>query len=91
MARKSPQADVLPPVFRYEARLDGRTIVVLQGVGAASGGLDVETEAYPVGHKPDDPPLLRTFTFPTHETGRRFTDDVLTALEYQNCLINEES
>ena len=88
MARKSPQ-DVLPAVFRYEARLDGRTIVVLKGVEAASGGLDVETEAYPVGQKPDDPPLHRTFNFPTQEGARRFTDDVLTALEYQNCLINE--
>jgi hypothetical protein len=91
VARKSPLADGRPAVFRYEARLDGRTIVVLQGVEAASGGLDVETEAYPVGQKPDDPPLQRTFTFATHETGRRFTDDVLTALEYQNCLINEHS
>ena len=85
MARKPPPADV----FRYEARHEGRTIVVLNGVEAASGGLDVVTEAYPVGQKPDDPPLHRTFSFPTHEKARRFTDDVLTALEYQNCLVNE--
>ena len=87
MARKPPPADV----FRYEARHEGRTIVVLNGVEAASGGLDVETEAYPVGQKPDEPPLLRTFSFPTHEKARRFTDEVLTALEYQNCLVNDRS
>ena len=87
MAKKAPP----PDVFRYEARLDGRTIVMLHGVGAASGGLDVETEAYPVGQKPDEPPLRRTFSFPTHEKARRFADEVITVLEYQNCLINEHS
>ena len=91
MARKSSPAGTLPTVFTYVVRLDGRTIVTLNGVEAASGGLDVETAAYPVGQKPDDPPVNRTFSFPTHESGRRFTDDVLTALEYQNCLINEDS
>jgi hypothetical protein len=60
---------------------------MLHGVEAASGGLDVETEAYPVGQKPDEPPLRRTFSFPTHEKARRFADEVLTALEYQNCLV----
>jgi hypothetical protein len=89
VARKPPAAPA--EVFRYEARHDGRTIVVLQGVEAASGGLDVETEAYPVGQKPDGPPLRRTFSFPTHEKARRFADDVLTALEYQNCVVNESS
>ena len=76
-------------VFRYEARYDGRTLVVLRGIEAASGGLDVETEAYPVGEAPDAPPLLRTFSFPTHDKAYRFTEDVLTALEYQNCFVNE--
>jgi len=78
-------------VFRYEARYEGRTIVVIRGVDAASGGLDVETEAYPIGQAPDAPPLLRTFSFPTHDKAHRFTEDVLTALEYQNCLVNEAS
>jgi hypothetical protein len=76
-------------VFGYEARFEGRKIVVLRGVEAASGGLDVETEAYPFGQAPDAPPLLRTFSFPTHDKARRFTEDVLTALEYQNCLVDE--
>ena len=87
MAEKAPPTDV----FRYEARHDGRTIVVLYGVETPAGGLDVETEAYPVGRKPEDPPLRRTFRFPTYEKARRFADDVLTALEYQNCLVNEHS
>jgi hypothetical protein len=87
VARKAPSTDV----FRYEARLEGRTVVTLHGIEAAGGGLDVQTEAYPVGTKPDEPPLLRTFSFPTQETARRFAEEVLTALEYQNCLINEHS
>ena len=80
MLRKkdAPRTDV----FRYEARHEGRTLVVLCGV---------ETEAYPVGHKPDEPPLTRTFTFPTQEKARRFTEDVLTTLEYQNCLVNQHA
>ena len=78
-------------VFRFEARYEGRPIVVMHGVEAPDGGLDVETEAYPVGRKSDDEPLRRTFSFPTHEKGRRFTDDVLTSLEYQNCLVDERS
>jgi len=85
VAKKAPQHDV----FRYEARHEGRTIVVLHGVASANGGLDVETEAYPVGQKPDEPPLRRTFSFATHEKAHRFADDVLAALEYQNCLVNE--
>jgi hypothetical protein len=85
LGRKSPSR----AVFQYAARLDGRTIVTLQGVEAASGGLDVETEAYPVGHAPDEPPFRRTFSFSTQETARRFADDVLTALEYQNCLVSD--
>jgi len=87
VAKKS--AAPKPDVFRYEARHEGRTIVVLHGVETPDGGLDVETEAYPVGQKPDDPPLRRTFSFPTHEKAHRFTEDVLMALEYQNCLVNE--
>jgi hypothetical protein len=88
VAKKAP-----PPadVFRYEARHEGRTGVVHHGVEAPGGGLDVETEAYPVGHKPEEPPVRRTFSFTTYEKARRFTDDVLTALEYQNCLVNEHS
>lgn len=87
MARKAPSADV----FRHEVRHEGRTIVVLRGVGTPEGGLDVETEAYPVNQKPDEPPLRRTFTFATHEKAHRFADDVLTALEYQNCVVAEPS
>jgi len=77
-------------VFRYEARLDGRTIVTLQGVEVAGGGLDVETTAYPLGRTPDEPPLHRMFSFPNHEKARRFVDEVLTTLEYQNCLLVDE-
>ncbi len=86
MARKAPSRT---DVFRFEARHEGRPVVVLYGVETPGGGLDVETEAYPVGHKPDEDPLRRTFSFPTHEKARRFTDDVLTSLEYQNCLVDE--
>ncbi len=74
-------------VFRYEARHDGRTIVVLHGVETPAGGLDVETEAYPIGQRPDESPLRRTFSFTTHERARRFVDEVLIALEYQNCTV----
>lgn len=88
MAKKAPPP---PEVFRWEVRHEGRTIVVLHGVEAPDGGLDVETEAYPVGQTPEEPPLRRTFSFPTHDKARRFTDDLLTALEYQNCLVNEHS
>ena len=75
--------------FRFEARLDGRTIVVLRGVEVPSGGLEVLTETFPVGQVTEDPPLSRTFSFPNHEKARRFTDEVLTALEYQNCVVAE--
>jgi hypothetical protein len=87
VARKAPP----PDVFHWEVRHEGRTIVVLHGVETPNGGLDVETEAFPVGHKPDEPPLRRTFSFPTPDKARRFTEDLLTALEYQNCLVNEHS
>ena len=87
MAKKAAPVDV----FRWEVRHEGRTIVVLHGVEASDGGLDVETETYPVGHKPDEPPLQRTFSFPTHDKARRFTEDLLTALEYQNCIVNEHA
>ncbi len=85
MARKAAPADV----FHWEVRHEGRTIVVLHGVEAPDGGLDVETETFPVGHKPDAPPLQRTFSFRSHDGARRFTEDLLTALEYQNCIVNE--
>ncbi len=88
MARKPP-APSRTDVFRFEARYEGRPIVVLHGVETPNGGLDVETEAYPVGQKLNEEPLRRTFSFPTHEKARRFTDDVLTSLEYQNCLVDE--
>jgi len=78
-----------PVVFRFDVRLDGRTVVALRGIRAKSGGMDVETETYPIGHPPDEPPLCRTFAFQTAEKARRFTDDVLTTLEYQNCEVNE--
>jgi hypothetical protein len=78
-----------PAVFRFDVRLNGRTVVALRGIKATSGGIDVETETYPIGHPPDEPPLCRTFPFPTAEKARRFTDDVLTTLEYQNCEVNE--
>lgn len=87
MARKAAQP---VRVFRYEARHEGRTIVVLHGLEAPDGGLDVESEAYPVGQSPEGPPLRRTFSFPTHEKGHRFADEVLTALEYQNCLVVDD-
>jgi hypothetical protein len=54
------------------------------------GSRRFEIEAYPVGESPASPPLRRTFSFITYEKARRFTDDV-TALEYQNCLVNEHS
>lgn len=88
VARKAPSRI---DVFRFEARYEGRPIVVLHGVAAPDGGLDVETESYPAGQRLDDEPLRRTFSFPTHEKARRFTDDVLTSLEYQNCLVDEHS
>jgi hypothetical protein len=75
--------------FRYEARLDGRTIVVLRGLEVPAGGLAVETETFPAGQLTEEPPICRTFGFPTHEKARRFADEVLTALEYQNCVVTE--
>ena len=84
MSKPSP-----PVAFRFDVRLDGRTVVALRGIRAKSGGMDVETETYPIGHPPDEPPLSRTFTFQTQEKARRFTDDVLATLEYQNCEVNE--
>lgn len=89
MARKSRAP--LPDVFRYEARHEGRTVVVLHGVETPDGGLAVETEAYPVGQKPDAEPLKRTFAFPTADKARRFTEDALMALEYQNCVVNQHA
>jgi hypothetical protein len=88
VARKSPPA-VPVAVFHYEARYEGRPIVVLHGISSGSGGLDVETEAYPVGRATEEA-LTRTFSFPTQDKARRFVEDVLTALEYQNCVVNEE-
>jgi hypothetical protein len=78
-----------PPVtFRFDVRLKGRSLVVVRGVRSASGGCDVETETRPVDHSPDEPPLQRTFTFATYEMARRFTDELLTTLEYQSCDVN---
>jgi hypothetical protein len=82
-----------PPaeLFRFEARREGRPVVVLYGVGAPAGGLAVETETYPLGQAAGEEPIRRTFTFPTPETAHRFADEVITALEYQNCVVNEHS
>lgn len=75
--------------FRYEARFEGRPIVALRAVELPTGEFAVETETFPAGPLSDDPPLRRTFSFPTHEKARRFADEALTALEYQNCVVNE--
>jgi hypothetical protein len=77
--------------FRFDVRLEGRTVLTLRGVRSSSGGMDVETETFPVGHKPDEPPLQRTFAFATEEKARHFTDEVLMALEYQSCDVNQHA
>ncbi len=74
--------------FRFDVRLKGQSLVIVQGVRSASGGCDVETETRPLGHGPDEPPIARTFGFATYEMARRFTDELLTTLEYQSCDVN---
>ncbi len=73
-------------LFAYEARRDGRAVVVIRGIHMQDGVV-VETEVFPVTATPGADGIHRPFSFSTPDQARRFADEALTALEYLNCSV----
>lgn len=73
-------------LFAYEARRDGRAVVVLRGVQEPDGVV-VETEVFAVTDKPGEDGIRRPFAFSTPDQARHFAEEALTALEYLNCSV----
>lgn len=71
-------------LFRYEARREGRVVVVMTASLVADGAV-VETEIYPVTGVAGQDPVHRPFTFTSPEVALRFAEETLVALEYLGC------
>ena len=76
------------PLFRHEARREGKIVAALVGVGQLDGTVVVETTVTPPGGKPDDA-LRRPFSFPHVEAAHRFAAETVLALEYLGCDVVE--
>jgi len=76
-------------LFAYEARKEGRTVVLLRGIQDVNGAVTVETEILPVTAPPNTDPQLQPYTFATREQAARFVDEALLALEYMGCTLAE--
>jgi hypothetical protein len=76
-------------LFAYEARKDGRTVVVIRGKQDGNGAVTVETEILPVTAPPNADPQVQPYVFTTREQAARFVDEALLALEYLGCTLAE--
>jgi hypothetical protein len=76
-------------LFAYEARKDGRTVVVIRGKQDVTGKITVETEIVPITAPPNTDPQVQPYLFATREQAARFVDEALLALEYLGCTLAE--
>ncbi len=74
-------------LFAYEARKDGRIVVVIRGTQDVNGAVTVETEIVPVTAPPNTDPQVQPYLFATREQAARFVDEALLALEYLGCTL----
>lgn len=87
MARAAA-AEQSAELFTYEARKDGRPVVVLRGVQTDTDVI-VEAEVYPVNSALEQEGMTRPFTFASREHAARFVEETLTALQYLDCVVVE--
>lgn len=87
MARAAAAAQNVE-LFTYEARRDGRPVVVLRGVQTGTD-VTVEADVYPVNGAPEQEGMRRPFTFASRDQAARFVEEALTALQYLDCIVVE--
>lgn len=76
------------PLFRHEARREGKIVAALVALGQPDGSVIVETTVTPPGEQPDNA-LRRPFPFPHVEAAHRFASETVLALEYLGCDVVE--
>ena len=76
-------------LFAYEARKDGRTVVVIRGTQGVNDEITVETEIVPITAPPNTEPQVQPYVFTSREQAARFVDEALLALEYLGCTLAE--
>ena len=75
-------------IFAYEARKDGRPVVVLRGFESGTD-VTVEADVYPVNGAAEQEGMRRPFPFTSREQAMRFVEETLTALQYLDCVVVE--